>query len=65
VDQDVEHVRLDRHPDTSAVQLVPIEIELGIAEGEDHTAPNTDVRGLLPVSRDDDDHRGCDTPRAR
>jgi hypothetical protein len=50
VDQHVEHLRLDRHPDTSAVQLVPIEIELGIAEGEDHGLLGSQ-RGVMVASR--------------
>ncbi len=39
VDQHVEDLGLDRHEHAGAVQLVAVEIELAVAEGEDHTRP--------------------------
>ena len=43
VDQHVEDLGLDRHEQAGAAQLVAIEIELAVAEGEDHARPSKTV----------------------
>ena len=50
MDQHVEDLRLDRHEQAGAAQLVAIEIELAVAEGEDHTRPSKTFVSA-PVSR--------------
>jgi hypothetical protein len=50
VDQHVEDLGLDRHEQAGAAQLVAVEIELAVAEGEDHTRPSK-TSSATPVSR--------------
>ena len=50
VDQHVEDLGLDRHEHAGAVQLVAVEIELAVAEGEDHARPSK-TSSATPVSR--------------
>jgi hypothetical protein len=44
VHQHVEDLRLDRYEQAGAAQLIAIEIELAVAEGEDHARPLQDGR---------------------